>query len=119
MRLQSMSSRETHPGDSYDPLTICAVAVVASCATTVAHEALGHGSACLVFGGRITQLTSVYFQCKPPSPWVAATGPAADLLVAGASWVILKFMPPRMSRLRLLLLLIMALGVFWEAGYLF
>jgi hypothetical protein len=38
--------------------------------------------------------------------------------MGAAAWLALQTVPARMARLRLLLMLITALGVFWEAGYL-
>lgn len=98
--------------------TVCAIAVIAVCITTFAHEALGHGSACLLLGGRITQLTSVHFQCSLRSSFIAPTGPAgnyfAGILALVAQWLI----PRHRSRARFLALLVMAFSFFWEAGYL-
>jgi hypothetical protein len=47
-------------GSNLDDIpTVSALAVIAVCITTTAHEALGHGSACWAVGGHIAQLTSV------------------------------------------------------------
>jgi hypothetical protein len=70
-----MSSRETHPADSHDRLTICAIAVVAACATAVAHEALGHGSACVAFGGRIHSADVGVFPLRTTKPVGNSTYP--------------------------------------------
>lgn len=98
--------------------TVAAIAIAAACIVTVDHEALGHGSACLALGGSITLLTSVYFHCTVPSAWIAAAGPLANLIMSAAAWLVLRAVPRRLSRLRLLLVLMTAFGVFWEAGYL-
>ena len=39
--------------------TVAAIAIIAMVLATAAHEAIGHGAACLLAGGHITQLTSV------------------------------------------------------------
>jgi hypothetical protein len=101
-----------------DRVTVAAIAVIAACVVTADHEALGHGSVCLALGGRIARLTSVYFQCTVRSDWIAAGGPAGNLLMGAAAWVLFVMAPARMMRVRLLLMLIGALSVFWEAGYL-
>jgi hypothetical protein len=98
--------------------TVCAIAVLAICATTVAHEVIGHGGACLALGGRITQLTNVYFQCSVPSVFVAPAGPAGNFFVGILAWLAQRVLPPQLSRARLLALLTMAFSFFWEAGYL-
>ena len=94
--------------------TIAAIAIIAMCISTAAHEAVGHGGLCLAWGGRITQLSSVYFQCRP-SPWlIAAAGPAGNLiwglLAAGIAGNL-------RGSLRLLFTLTALLSLYWEAGY--
>jgi hypothetical protein len=100
-------------------MTVAAIAVVASCIVTADHEALGHGTACLALGGHIALVTSVLFRCTTPSTWIAAAGPAGNLVMGAAAAWACHMVPPRMSRFRWLLMLIAAFGIFWEAGYLF
>jgi hypothetical protein len=101
-----------------DIATVCAIAVLAICATTVAHEAMGHGGACLLLGGRIMQLTNVYFQCSVHSRFIAPAGPAGNYLAGILAWLAQFAIPRHAVRARLLALLIMAFSLFWEAGYL-
>ena len=63
-----------------DRLTVFAIAILAGCIATAAHEAVGHGTACIVLGGTITRLTSVYFNAV-----LAAHG-----LLQVARWVIFR-----------------------------
>jgi hypothetical protein len=102
---------------SDDWLTVSAIAILAACIVTIDHEAIGHGSACLAFGGHIKLLTSVYFDCAGSRASVAAFGPIGNLAGATLAWLALKLLPAAHPRLRLLLLLVMAMGFFWEAGY--
>jgi hypothetical protein len=102
---------------SDDRLTVCAIAVMAACIVTTDHEAIGHGSACLALGGHIKLLTSVYFDCAGATRFVAAAGPIGNLVGATLAWLALNALPAGRPRLRLLLLLVMAMGFFWEAGY--
>ena len=106
---------QTHTDDR---ATVFAIAILAACIATTAHEAAGHGSACLLFGGTITRLTSVYFQCSTHSTWIAAGGPLANLVAFGVAWCGLLLAPLGMTRMRLLLLLTMTISIFWFAGYL-
>jgi hypothetical protein len=99
-------------------ITVAAIAVIAACIVTADHEALGHGTACLALGGHIALLTSVYFRCTTPSTWIAAAGPLGNLLIGAAAWWAVRMVPPRWSRVRWLFMLIGALSLFWEAGYL-
>lgn len=100
-----------------DRLTIAAIAVAAMCIVTTDHEGLGHGSACLAFGGDITRLTSVYFRCSVPSPWIDIGGPAGNLLGGLIALLILQVTPTRAARARLSLLLVTAFALYWEGGY--
>jgi hypothetical protein len=114
-----MDSKVTsRPVERDDVPTVVALAVLAACITATAHEALGHGGACLAHGGRIAQLTSVYFGCKPQTAWITAAGPLDNLLTALMAWLIRQCMPARFVRARLLLILVTAFSLFWEAGYL-
>ncbi|HEY4113488.1 MAG TPA: hypothetical protein VGM17_05445 [Rhizomicrobium sp.] len=100
-----------------DSLTVAAIAIAAMCIVTMDHEAIGHGTACLSQGGHINLVTSVYFRCSVQNGTVAAGGPIGDLTGAAIAWLLLQVTPATRPRLRLLLLLITAFGVFWEAGY--
>ncbi|MEQ1820279.1 MAG: hypothetical protein ABL871_16890 [Terricaulis sp.] len=101
-----------------DIATVVAIAILAACVTTIAHEAAGHGLTCLALGGDITQLTSVYFQCSVPSTAIAAAGPLGNLIAAALSFWLFSRTPQTATRTRLFLLLTMAFSIFWFAGYL-
>ena len=96
--------------------TLVAIAAFAFIIACVAHEAIGHGGACLAVGGRITLLTSVYFHCTNGGPLTDAAGPLMNLVVGTACWLYLRtrFVS---SNLRLFLAFAMAFNLFWGAGY--
>jgi hypothetical protein len=111
--------REAHlQAESDDRVTVFAIAILAGCIATAAHEAVGHGTACLLLGGAISSVTSVYFQCSTHSTWIAAAGPLGNLTAFAVAWVGLLITPFRMARLRLMLFLTMTISIFWFAGYL-
>lgn len=101
-----------------DIATVVAIAALAACLATVAHEAVGHGLPCIALGGEITQLTSVYFQCSAEGTAIAAGGPTGNLAAAALSYWAFTFTPANATRTRFLLLLTMAFSLFWFAGYL-
>ncbi len=69
-----------------------AVAFVSAC---VAHEAVGHGGTCLLTGGRVQLLSSVYFRCAPGRALVDAGGPSMNLVVAAmAMWLMRRLRSP-------------------------
>jgi hypothetical protein len=99
-------------------LTVAAIGVLAMCAVTFDHEALGHGSACLLLHGHIILLTSSLFRCDVPSDWIDPAGPAGNLLMGTLALLALRFVPARLMGPRLFLILVTAFSYFWESGYL-
>ena len=104
--------------NSNDTATVSALAVIAMCVVTFAHEALGHGGACLFLGAQIALLSSSIFHCGLHSGWIDPAGPAANLLVGLVALIVRQAMPPGFAKMRLLLLLVTAFSFFWEGGYL-
>ena len=104
--------------NSNDTATVCALAVIAMCAATAAHEALGHGGACLLLGGHIELLSSSLFRCDLRSGWIDPAGPGMNLLAGLVALIARKGLPPGFAKTRLLLLLVTAFSFFWEGGYL-
>jgi len=104
--------------NSNDTATVCALAVIAMCVVTFAHEALGHGGACLLLGGQIELLSSSLFHCGLHSGWTDPAGPGMNLLVGLVALIARLASPPGFAKTRLLLLLVTAFSFFWEGGYL-
>ena len=52
-----------HTSLSSDPLTVGAIAVLVYLVATFLHEAVGHGGACALLGGRVLTVSSVHCQC--------------------------------------------------------
>ena len=100
-----------------DGLTAAAIGLLAMCIVTCDHEALGHGSACLLLDGHIRLLTSSLFRCDTRSGWIDPAGPAANLIMGTAALLAVRLVPQRMVALKLLLLTITAFSFFWEAAY--
>lgn len=82
----------------------------------VPHEAIGHGGACLVTGGHIELLTSVFFHCNPVNGFVDAAGIIVNLVVAALAWWAFKRCPPN-STMRVFALFVFAFNIFWSTGY--
>jgi hypothetical protein len=101
-----------------DWLTVAAIGLIAMCVVTVDHEALGHGSVCLLIHGRITLLTSSLFRCSARSGWIDVGGPAMNLFMGLAALVVRTLLPRQFLKLRLFLICVTAFSFFWEGGYL-
>jgi hypothetical protein len=109
------SSLTPHPtGD--DGATLAALGIAAYLIADVLHEVVGHGTACLMSGARITLLTSVYFRCSIRTPVIAAAGPTANLVASGLVWLVQRHHGIADARVRLLILLMFAFNFFWGAG---
>jgi hypothetical protein len=101
-----------------DWLTAAAIGLLAMCVVTFDHEALGHGSACLLLHGHIRLLTSSLFRCDVSSGWIDPAGPVANLLTGTLALVGFHFVPQRLLNFKLFLIFVAAFSYFWEGGYL-
>jgi len=100
-----------------DTATVIAVGVLAATLATLSHETLGHGLACVSGGGHITLLTSVWFRCSPSFTAADAGGPIGNLVAGLLAAALLRLYKPGPT-VRLLLLLVTALNLFWLTGQL-
>jgi hypothetical protein len=101
-----------------DIATVIAIAAMAACTSDIAHEAIGHGSACLLSGGQITLLNNAFFNCSHFGHYVAVSGPLGNLAAGLIAFLALRAILARRPGLRLYALLVMSFSLFWEAGYL-
>jgi hypothetical protein len=74
-----------------DLWTIAALGALAYVGETLGHELIGHGSACILSGGRITALAPLWMRCSVQTIPMVAAGPifnfiAAGLFAAAARW---------------------------------
>lgn len=112
-----VTSRSRNP-DIDDPATLVAVGVLAATLAAAAHEALGHGGACLAQGGEVTLLTSIYFHCRGAGDLTDAAGPLGSLAFGAAAFGALRAWPRADAALRLFLATCAAVGLFWFFGQL-
>lgn len=90
------------------------VGVLAYIVADVIHEVIGHGGTCLLFGNKITLLTSVYFKSTPGNVIVDIGGPIANLIFTVLTFLILS----KAKKLFAILLLthIFIYNLFWFVG---
>jgi hypothetical protein len=69
-----------------DPLTIVALAIVATVIADFIHEGLGHGGMCIATGGQPLVLSTVHFECSADTRLVAAGGTLANLIFGALFW---------------------------------
>jgi hypothetical protein len=100
---------------SDDPITVIAAGVLAATLAAVCHETLGHGLGCIVVGGRITLLTSIYFRCLGATALTDAAGPLGSFLAGMAAFAVLSLRSPGRTT-RLFLILFGAINLFWLFG---
>jgi hypothetical protein len=99
-----------------DAWTVAAAGVAAACLASVAHEAVGHGGACLAGGGKVTLLTATRFACDRGNVIVDAAGPAMNLISAALALALLSTGIGSRPAARLLLIMATGLNLSWFAG---
>ena len=96
-----------------DLATLVSIGVLAAMVAALAHEAVGHGGACVVSGGEITLLSVIWFRCSIGGVLIDLAGPVAGLLSGLGGFVLAAFGPRSALRLRLFGLLLGSFGLFW------
>lgn len=119
----TMSDASAAAGNSIDLPTVAAIAVIVYASTSLLHEGLGHGGACLLVGGRALRLTSASFDCDVASRAMAgkvvAAGGTIVNLVAGAVLLALFRRATGSSTRRFMLWLFATVNVMVGLGYFF
>jgi hypothetical protein len=95
---------------------VAAILVIVFILTCVAHEVVGHGGMCLIVGGHINLVSSVYFRSTGGGALTDAAGPLMNLIVGAVCWFLLRRWTTSPILLRLFLVLAMGFNLFWGAG---
>jgi hypothetical protein len=103
------------PGD--DAATLLALGILAYVAETVGHEAIGHGSVCLLTGGQVTAIAPLWMHCSVETPAMVLAGPLFNLAF-GAACGVAVYLWPRTGALGLWLWLSCAFNLLVACGYL-
>jgi hypothetical protein len=96
-------------------LTLTAIACAAYLSADLAHEALGHGGACLASGGRVLLLDTTFEECSIHTRWIDGAGPVAGIVVAILAG--LGARKAKAANFRVFLTLLFASAIFWNTGY--
>ena len=100
-----------------DAATVVAAGVLAATLAALCHETVGHGLGCVIDGGRITLLTSIWFRCQGATSLTDAAGPLASLIAGLAAFGLLQI--EETGRVaRFFLIMFGAVSLFWFAGQL-
>ena len=103
-------------GAKDDVRTLVAAGVAAACLASIAHEAVGHGGACLAIGGKITLLTATRFSCDQGNILVDVVGPLMNLVSAALALALLRTGWGSLPAARLFLIMVGGLNLCWFAG---
>jgi len=109
---QPISPQTTRP----DPVTIVAIAIIATAITSFIHEGLGHGGMCMATGGHPLVLSTVHFECSAEPRLVAAGGTLANLIFGTLFWIGLLAVRKSASW-RYFFWLLMTFNLFDAGGY--
>jgi hypothetical protein len=107
-----------------DFLTILAIGLIVYALANFIHEAIGHGGACLLLGGKPRVLSSMHFDgdkrglSKAATRLIAAAGTIADLLAAALGLLALR-REPKSAATHYFLWLFVAVNLFAGLGYFF
>jgi hypothetical protein len=124
MNAEGASDPETRPVLQHDALTLAAIAVLVYSLSTLAHEGLGHGGACVLLGGRLDHVSSVMCACDAAglAPWpvrlIGAAGTLADFLLGCTAWAVLQYHRPSSPPARFFWWLLMTATLLSAGGYL-
>ena len=86
------------PREQDDLSTLIAVGLLAYASADIAHHALGHGGMCLMAGGHIRSLSSIFVDCTVRGAAIDLAGPFANLAI-GALTCIAAFRSQSTARL--------------------
>jgi len=118
-----MTTQESGP-QLPDLGTVVAIALVAYAASNVLHEAVGHGGACVMLGGKPLVLSSVHFECGEERlsalarRGVSAAGTVVNFIAAALALVAFKSTNPvRKPHAAYFLWLFTTLNLLMAAGY--
>jgi len=100
-----------------DVTTVLSLGVLAYTLETMFHEGMGHGGLCFAQGHHITLLTPLWMRCDVTTPLMVFAGPAANLIAAVASFMMLRIGWRMGSRLRLFVWLCLAFNGLVVVGY--
>lgn len=97
-------------------MTIAAIALLAYASADIGHHALGHAGACLLRGGSIISLSSIYVDCSLHGAEVDLAGPLANLLLGLAALAVARAGSRATSARRLFWTLVAAFNLLWFWG---
>lgn len=113
-----------HATARHDASTVAAVAVIVYSLSSLLHEAVGHGGACLAMNGVARELSSTHFECSlpdgatMPERVVAAAGTIATLFGGGLAYLLYR-RAPEGNVWRYSLWLFAAVNLMQGTGYFF
>lgn len=100
-----------------DPLTIVSIAIIAYMVSTMLHEAVGHGGACLLTGGKPIDVSTVSMECSADNRLVLAGGTIVNALAGALFFALGRGTSGNSSRLKYLFWMLMTVNLFSAAGY--
>jgi hypothetical protein len=100
-----------------DALTIAAVGIVAHMLTNVLHEAVGHGGACLLTGGKPLMVSTVSMECSAEPRLVTAGGTIVNFVAAALFFVLERATSRTSPRLKYFFWLSFTMNCLVASGY--
>jgi hypothetical protein len=102
-----------------DPLTVCAISLLAAMIADVLHEGVGHAAFALLQGAQSGVLSTVAWSSSFESRLVAAGGTLVNIAAGAIFWFVLKRASNASAATLYFVLLSLAFNVFDGTGYFF
>jgi hypothetical protein len=96
-----------------DVAILSALGLLAYASADVAHHVVGHGGACLVLGGHVVSVSSIFVNCTLRGADVDLAGPLANLVLGLAALFIARSGFVVSSAWKLMWILTAAMNLFW------
>jgi hypothetical protein len=100
-----------------DSLTVASIGILAYMFGNVLHEALGHGGACILAGGKPLVLSSVDFECSSDTRLVTAGGTLINLIAGAVFFALGRLTSRSYPRLKYFFWIAMTVNFFTGTGY--
>jgi hypothetical protein len=105
---------ETLPADA---LTLAGIGMIAYMLTTMLHEGLGHGGACVIVGAKPLVVSTVHMECSADTPLVVAGGTLVNLAAGAIFFALGRLTSRNAPRLKYFFWLLMSINWFMATGY--
>jgi hypothetical protein len=121
--MTSAQTSASQTSASIDVLTVAAIGLTMYIAANVIHEAVGHGGACLLIGGEVTELSTAHLECDyqgagvAAQKFVSAWAAILNVIFGLVAWGVLRTMKSPGTTVRVAFWAFMGINLMVGTGY--